>query len=98
MRETGEALNAIPVNCVIKDGLEHIFFVRDRDDPNKVIRKVTSLGVSDGRWIVIHKGAMTGSEIVQQGVYELKLTGSGKAGGGGHFHADGTFHAAGTKH
>ena len=30
------------------------------------------------------------------GVYELKLTGSGKPTGGGHFHADGTLHADGT--
>jgi hypothetical protein len=26
------------------------------------------------------------------GVYELKLTGSGKPTGAGHFHADGTWH------
>jgi hypothetical protein len=30
---------------------------------------------------------------VLDGVYELKLTGAGKAMGEGHFHADGTFHA-----
>ena len=30
-------------------------------------------------------------------VYELKLTGSGKPTGAGHFHADGTFHQ-GTEH
>lgn len=84
---------AIPVRCVVQDGLEKVVFVRDPDDPNKVIRKTPQLGANDGRWIEIFTGVMVGREVVLDGVYELKLTGAGKAAVDGHFHADGTFHA-----
>ncbi len=88
--ETGEL--AIPVGCVMQDGLDKIVFRRDPADPNKVIRLPTRLGVNDGRWIVIYRGVAEGDEIVLAGAYELKLTGAGKATGKGHFHADGTYH------
>lgn len=88
---------AIPVAAVVQDELHHVFFRRDPSDPNKVIRVEADLGVSDGRWVVVNSGVKEGDEVVLDGVYELKLTGSGKTGGGdGHFHADGTWHPAGT--
>lgn len=84
---------AIPKRCVVQDGLNKVVFARDTDDPKKVVRLTPQLGADDGRWIVIYDGVMPGQEIVLDGVYELKLTGSGKPLAGGHFHADGTFHA-----
>ena len=88
---------AIPVAAVVQDELNHVFFRRDPKDPDKVIRVEADLGVSDGRWVVVNSGVKEGDEVVLDGVYELKLTGSGKTGGGdGHFHADGTWHPAGT--
>lgn len=86
---------AIPKRCVVQDGLNKVVFARDTDDPNKVVRLTPQLGTDDGRWIVIYDGVMPGQEVVLDGVYELKLTGSGKPLKGGHFHADGTFHAGG---
>ena len=84
---------AIPVSCVIKDGLEKIYFLRNRDNPDEVIRKKgDDLGISDGRWIEVFSGVREGDEIVMGGVYELMLSGAGKAEGG-HFHPDGSFHA-----
>lgn len=97
LEETGEPELAIPASSVVQDELDKIFFRRDPNDRNQVIRVEADLGVSDGRWIVVKSGVMAGDEIVLGGVYELKLTGGGKAPEGGHFHADGTFHA-GDKH
>jgi multidrug efflux pump subunit AcrA (membrane-fusion protein) len=87
---------AIPLSAVVQDELTSIFFRRDPANPDKVVRTAADLGVSDGRWVVVHSGLKAGDEVVVDGVYELKLTGAGKAGGGGHFHADGTWHPAGT--
>ena len=88
---------AIPVASVIQDELTKVFFRRDPSNPDKVIRVEADLGVSDGRWVVVNSGVAAGDEVVLDGVYELKLAGTGKAtGGGGHFHADGTWHADGT--
>ena len=88
---------AIPSAAVIQDGLDFVFFRRDPRDPDKVIRMVGDLGLSDGEWVVVASGVREGDEIVMQGVYELKLasSNSGQAKGG-HFHADGTWHADGT--
>lgn len=83
---------AIPLRCVVQDGLDKVVFVRDSANRDKAIRATPALGPSDGRWVVIYDSVMEGSEVVLDGVYELKLTGSGKAPKGGHFHADGTFH------
>lgn len=83
---------SIPVSAVIQDGLEKVLFRRDPKDPNKVIRMEADLGQSDGRWIAVESGLTDGDEVVVSGVYELMLTGSGRAKGG-HFHADGTWHA-----
>ena len=94
---SADAVVAIPLAAVVQDELNRIFFRRDPKDPNKVIRVEGDFGVSDGRWVVVNSGLKEGDEVVLDGVYELKLTGSGKTGGGdGHFHADGTWHPAGT--
>lgn len=90
--KTEDAKLAIPLACVMQDGLDKIFFRRDPNDANKVIRVVASLGKGDGRWIVVNTGVVEGDEVVLHGAYELKLTGAGKASGKGHFHADGTYH------
>lgn len=84
---------AVPSKALIRDGLDTVMFVRDVSDPEKVIRTVVETGASDGRWTVVYQGVMKGSEVVVEGTYELKLTGSGKPLGEGHFHADGTWHA-----
>lgn len=83
---------AIPQRAVIQDGLEHIFFLRARDNPQEVIRIEADLGASDGRWVVVKSGVRPGDEVVLDGVYELMLA-QGERATGGHFHADGTFHA-----
>ena len=88
---------AIPRSAIVQDGLTHVFFRRDPGDPNKAIRVEADMGVSDGRWVVLHSGVMRGDEVVLAGAYELKLatqqSGSPfQRGQGGHFHADGAFH------
>lgn len=85
---------AIPKSAIVRDGLEHVFFRRDPSDPNRVLRVVADMGVSDGRWTVLHSGVQRGDEIVLAGAYELNLA-AGRQGGnaaGGHVHADGTSH------
>lgn len=84
---------AVPNRALIRDGLDTVMFVRDPRDKNKVVRTVVETGPSDGRWTVVYSGVMSGSEVVVEGTYELKLTGAGKSDVEGHFHADGTFHA-----
>ncbi len=83
---------AIPASSAIRDGLLTIIFRRDPADPDKVIRMQADLGVSDGRWIVIHSGVKEGDEVVLDGVYPLMLATSGTMQKGGHFHADGSWH------
>ena len=85
---------AIPEATVVRDGLEKVFFQRDRSDPNKVVRVVADLGDSDGRWVELRSGVMLGDEIVLGGVYPLMLasSSSGEMQKGGHFHSDGMFH------
>ncbi len=89
----GPAL-AIPRAAIVKDGITHVFFRRDPQDPNKAIRVEADMGVGDGRWVAIHSGLSLDDEVVLDGAYELKLASqqSGVAQKGGHFHADGTFH------
>jgi multidrug efflux pump subunit AcrA (membrane-fusion protein) len=94
--DSEDAETAIPVAAVVQDELARVYFRRDPKDANKVIRVEGDFGVSDGKWIVLNSGVKVGDEVVLDGVYELKLTGSGKTSGGGHFHADGTWHADGT--
>jgi hypothetical protein len=90
---SGDGELAIPVAATIRDGLDTIFFRRDPQDPDKVIRLVADLGISDGTWVELLSGAAKGDQVVVDGIYQLKLSGAGKAQLGGHFHADGSFHA-----
>ncbi|MFU8828677.1 MAG: efflux RND transporter periplasmic adaptor subunit [Phycisphaerales bacterium] len=92
---TGGPALAIPRTAVVQDGLTHVLFRRDPQDPNKAIRVEADMGVDDGRWVVINSGISLSDEVVLGGAYELKLATqqSGTAQKGGHFHADGTFHA-----
>ncbi len=92
--DTSEMETAIPEACVVRDGLHSVFFRRDPTDPDKVIRVEADLGISDGRWIVVHSGVKAGDEIVLAGVYPLLLVSfqKGDQPAAGHFHADGTFH------
>lgn len=87
---------AIPESAIVRDGLEHVYFRRDPSNPNRVLRVVADMGVSDGRWTVLHSGVQRGDEIVLAGAYEINLAASGqdKHSTGGHVHADGTTHAA----
>lgn len=89
---TDEAVLAVPVSSVVRDELQRILFRRDPNNADKVIRIAGEFGISDGRWIEIKRDVVEGDEVVLGGVYELKLTGSGKPTGAGHFHADGTWH------
>ena len=88
----GQPELAIPLSCVIQDGLEKIIFRRDPKNPDKVIRMKSDLGVNDGRWVVINSGVLEGDDIVFDCVYQLMIATSGSAEKGGHFHADGSFH------
>jgi multidrug efflux pump subunit AcrA (membrane-fusion protein) len=91
--DQSESELAIPMSCVVRDGLTPIIFRRDPANPDKVIRLPADLGINDGRWIVINSGVKEGDEVVLDGAYQLLLASSATAQKGGHFHADGTFHA-----
>jgi hypothetical protein len=92
---TGGPALAIPRAAIVRDGITHVFFRRDPQDPNKAIRVEADMGIDDGRWVVINSGVSLQDEIVLNGTFELKLATqqSGAMQKGGHFHADGTFHA-----
>ncbi len=83
---------AIPQSAVIQSDLKKVFFRRDPEDPDKVIRVDADLDLSDGRWVVVKSGLKEGDEVVMDGVYQLMLSTADNAQKGGHFHADGTFH------
>jgi multidrug resistance efflux pump len=83
---------AIPREAVLPDGLRRVFFRRDPDDPDKVIRVDADLGLDDGRWVEVKSGVVDGDEVVLAGAYELVLASSASVPKGGHFHADGTWH------
>jgi len=89
----GDPELAIPTSATIRDGLATIFFRRDPADPDQVIRMEADLGATDGTWVQMMSGLKEGDEVVVEGIYQLKLSGAGKAQLGGHFHSDGTFHA-----
>ena len=93
-RTNGKAL-AIPTSAIVRDGITDIFFRRDRNNSNKVVRVEADLGVDDGRWVEVKSGLGPNDEVVVDGAYELMLATkkSGTKQKGGHFHADGSFHA-----
>jgi hypothetical protein len=88
----GQPELAIPLAATIRDGLRTIFFRRDPQNPDQVIRVEADLGLNDGAWVVVHSGVKEGDEVVLDGVYQLMLASSPAAPKAGHFHADGTFH------
>jgi hypothetical protein len=83
---------ALPLSAVVRDGARPVIFRRDPADADKVIRLDADLGLSDGRWVVVHSGVKEGDEIVLGGNFQLMLVTSATAAKGGHFHSDGTFH------
>jgi len=84
---------AVPRSAVIQDGLEHVYYRRDPDDPDRVLRVLADLGESDGRWVALRSGVKAGDEVVLDGAYALKLTDAGQqAPEGYHYHADGSLH------
>lgn len=83
---------AVPLSAVMQDGLDRVYFRRDPQNPDKVIREVADLGRDDGRWIEVKSGLADGDEIVTAGAYALMLASSASAMKGGHFHADGSWH------
>ena len=85
---------AIPRSAIVRDGIVHVFFRRDPQDPDKAIRVEADMGVDDGRWVAINSGLSLKDEVVLDGAYELKLASeqSGVSQKGGHFHSDGSYH------
>jgi hypothetical protein len=97
VEDAAEGAVAVPLSCVVEDGLERIVFVRDEHDDGTFIRTEVTLGASDGEWVEV-SGVEAGAEVVLHGAYELKLAMPAEDGTGakpkaaGHFHADGVFH------
>jgi hypothetical protein len=83
---------AVPLSCIVRDGVKPILFRRDPANADKVIRMDADVGLNDGRWITLASGVKEGDEVVLDGVYQLMLATAGNAPKGGHFHSDGTFH------
>jgi multidrug efflux pump subunit AcrA (membrane-fusion protein) len=85
---------AVPVSCIVEDGLERVVFVRDADDGEVFVRTEVSPGASDGEWVEV-TGVEAGAAVVRHGAYELKLAASAPGGAvkaAGHYHADGVYH------
>lgn len=82
----------IPMDCVVRDGLESVVFKRDPGDPDQLIRKVVTLGERSGGWTEVISGVGAGDRLVRDGVHQLRHAGQGRTPVGGHFHADGTWH------
>ena len=88
----------IPESTLVRDGLDKVFFRRDPQNPDQVIRIVADLGATDNRWVEVKSGIRPGDEIVLSGVYPLMLASStsSERQEGGHFCGpDGTFHEGG---
>lgn len=84
---------AIPEASLIQDGLDFVFFRRDPNNPDQVLRLVADLGARDGQWAEIRSGLKAGDEVVLDGVYALKLNASEQQTPDGyHYHADGSLH------
>jgi len=89
-----DAVVAVPEAAVIRDGLEHVLFMRHRMIPDMLLRVPVELGTSDGRWIEVKSVVQAGDEIVLGGVYPLMLatSESGERQSGVHVHPDGSVH------
>lgn len=84
---------AIPEAALVRDELDLVYFRRDPNHKNDVLKIKADLGVSDGRWIVVKSGVTDGDEVVVEGAYALKLAGSkSQSPAGYHYHADGSLH------
>lgn len=83
---------AIPLSATIRDGLTTVFFRRNPENPDEVIRMEGDLGLNDGRWVVVNSRVREGDEVVLDGVYQLMLASSAAVQQGGHYDSDGTFH------
>lgn len=93
MAEDAPQQLAVPDAVIMQDGLEHVFYRRDPKNPDRAHRVLADLGASDGRWVVLKSGVKEGDEVVLDGAYALKLSGSGQqAPPGYHYHADGQLH------
>ena len=92
-KTSGASELAIPKSCVLPDGLDRVFFRRDPNNQDLVIRIVGDFGQDDGKWVEVMSGITDGDEIVAAGAFELVLASSNQVPKGGHFHADGTWHA-----
>ncbi len=85
---------ALPLACVVADGLRSIVFVRDEQDLDRFYARAVELGASDGDWVEV-TGVEAGSTVVLAGAQELKLALPAQGAqqrAVGHFHADGQFH------
>jgi len=86
---------AIPESALVKDGMEFVFFVKDKKDPDRVLRVVAERGASDGAFVEIKKGIAEGDEVVIRGAYAVGLaaasSSTAKAPPGYHF-CGGTLH------
>lgn len=84
---------AIPMASVVSDGLVSVYYRRNPDDPDRALRVVADLGPNDGRWTVVRSGLKEGDEVVVDGAYALKLSGTAQQTPEGyHYHADGSLH------
>ena len=95
VESTASPVYAVPRSAVVRDGLSHVLFRRDPDDPNAALRVEADLGVTDGVWVELRSGVARGDEVVLAGAYELQLAtrAVGASPDGGHVHADGSEHA-----
>ena len=83
---------AIPQEAVVRDGLKRVVF--RRHGKNHIVRVEPELGMSDGRWVEVHKGVKVGDEVMINGAYAINLAQSNRpaAPEGYHYHADGSLH------
>lgn len=86
---------AIPDECIVNIGSEPTIFIRDEHNVRRFIAVKIQTGVSNGGWTeLVNFHLPDHTEIIKDGVYELKLQAAAKTNEKpiGHFHADGTFH------
>ena len=84
---------AVPTDCIVRLGLQPTVFIRDPHNPERFIAVSVTPGLNGGGWTALEGLPSPDCEIVQTGVYELKLAvQTGETKSAGHFHADGTFH------